>query len=184
MKIIINLIKGLLLIIFLVLITALFSSNEYKVERKLSIDQPVSNVFNFIKLMKNHNISWINKDFAKTIKTRGTDGELGCIRSYENSQKKINKVEQEIIKIDESKGIGFELRIYKKNITKIKMFLGTKKIDDNTTELLWEIKSSFPFPSNIVLCFLNMDTIFGKDLDIALKEIKNKLENDALEKTP
>lgn len=177
MKIIINLLKGILLLIFLVLIIALFSSNEYRVERKIQINRSVSDVFNFIKLTKNYNVSWINKDFAKTVKTHGNDGDVGFIRSYENPNKKNSRVEQEIIKIDEAKGIEFELRIHKKNITKIEMFLRTKKVDENSTELLCMIQSSFPFPSNILLWFLDMDNIFAKDLEVSLREIKNKLEN-------
>ena len=178
MNIIKKIFFGLLGIIALALIIALFMPKEYAVEREITINKPVDSVFNYVKYLKNQNefSVWANIDPNMKSTFTGTDGAVGAISSWESKVKEVGIGEQEITKINEGKRLDFELR-FKEPMNDTAMgFMSTEMISDNQTKVKWGINGLIPYPINLMLPFMKMDDMIGNDLQKGLENLKVKME--------
>lgn len=178
MKIIKKIILALLAIIALVLIIGLFMPKEYAVEREVVINKPVDSVFNYVKYLENQNefSVWANIDPKMKSTFKGTDGTVGAISAWESEVKEVGIGEQEITKITEGKRLDFELR-FKEPMNDTAMgFMSTEMLSDNQTKVRWGINGEIPYPINVMLPFMKMDEMIGKDLQQGLDNLKTKME--------
>ena len=178
MNIIKKIFFGVLGIIVLALIVALFMPKKYAVERELTINKPIDSVFNYVKYLKNQNefSVWTNIDPNMKSTFKGTDGTVGAISSWESEVKNVGIGEQEITKITEGKRLDFELR-FKEPMNDTAMgFMSTEMVSDNQTKVKWGINGEIPYPVNIMLPFMSIDQIVGKDLQQGLENLKAKME--------
>lgn len=169
---------GLLGIIVLALIVALFMPKEYAVEREITINKPIDSVFNYVKYLKNQNefSVWANIDPNMKSTFKGTDGAVGAVSAWESKVKEVGIGEQEITKISEGKRLDFELR-FKEPMNDTAMgFMSTEMMAGNQTKVKWGINGVIPYPMNIMLPFMNMDQMIGKDLQQGLDNLKIKIE--------
>ncbi|MDI1306658.1 MAG: SRPBCC family protein [bacterium] len=178
MNIIKKIVLAVLTIVALALITALFLTKNYAVEREITIDQPKDSVFNYIKYVKNQdNFSVWNRKDPKMIKTfSGTDGTVGFVYSWNSQDKNVGVGEQEIKKILEGERIDFELRFKVPFESTDNAYIITKAISPNQTKVKWGFNGKMPYPMNLILAFMNMDKILGKDLQDGLNNLKVVLE--------
>ena len=169
---------GLLGIIALLLIAALFMPKEYAVEREVTINKPVDSVFKYVKYLKNQNefSVWANIDPNMKSTFKGTDGAVGAISAWESKVKEVGIGEQEITQITEGKRLDFELRFKEPMNDTAKGFMSTERISDNQTKVKWGINGTFPYPFNVMLPFMKMDEMIGKDLQQGLDNLKVKME--------
>jgi len=81
MKIAKRILLGILGIIVLLLVVALFVKKEYAVEREIAINKPKQEVFDYVKFLKNQdNFSvWAQTDPNMKKDFRGTDGTVGVV---------------------------------------------------------------------------------------------------------
>ena len=109
MKIVKRILIGLLLLIVLVLIAALFIPKGMMAEREIVINKPKQEVFNYIKLLKNQNnySKWATMDPAMKKEFRGTDGTVGFVSVWDSENGNVGKGKQEIKKIIEGDRINF-----------------------------------------------------------------------------
>ena len=170
---------GLLGIIALLLIVALFMPKEYAVEREVTINKPVDSVFKYLKYLKNQNefSVWANIDPNMKSTFTGTDGAVGAISAWESKVKEVGIGEQEITKINEGKRLDFELR-FKEPMNDTAMgFMPTEMVSENQTKVKWGINGIIPYPINLMLPFMKMDQMIGNDLQKGLENLKAKMEN-------
>ena len=170
---------GLLGIIALLLIVALFMPKEYAVEREVTINKPVDSVFKYLKYLKNQNefSVWANIDPNMKSTFTGTDGAVGAISAWESKVKEVGIGEQEITKINEGKRLDFELR-FKEPMNDTAMgFMSTEMVSENQTKVKWGINGIIPYPINLMLPFMKMDQMIGNDLQKGLENLKAKMEN-------
>lgn len=170
---------GLLGIIALLLIAALFMPKEYAVEREVTINKPVDSVFKYVKYLKNQNefSVWANIDPNMKSTFTGTDGAVGAISAWESKVKEVGIGEQEITKINEGKRLDFELR-FKEPMNDTAMgFMSTEMVSENQTKVKWGINGIIPYPINLMLPFMKMDQMIGNDLQKGLENLKGKMEN-------
>lgn len=170
---------GLLGIIALLLIAALFMPKEYAVEREVTINKPVDSVFKYVKYLKNQNefSVWANIDPNMKSTFTGTDGAVGAISAWESKVKEVGIGEQEITKINEGKRLDFELR-FKEPMNDTAMgFMSTEMVSENQTKVKWGINGIIPYPINLMLPFMKMDQMIGNDLQKGLENLKAKMEN-------
>ena len=154
---------GLLGIIALLLIAALFMPKEYAVEREVTINKPVDSVFKYVKYLKNQNefSVWANIDPNMKSTFTGTDGAVGAISAWESKVKEVGIGEQEITKINEGKRLDFELR-FKEPMNDTAMgFMSTEMVSENQTKVKWGINGIIPYPINLMLPFMKMDQMIG-----------------------
>ncbi|UFH35044.1 SRPBCC family protein [Flavobacterium acetivorans] len=178
MNIIKKIFFGLLGIIALALIIALFMPKKYSVEREVTINKPIDSVFNYVKYLKNQNefSVWATIDPNMKSTFKGTDGTVGAISAWESEVKEVGIGEQEITKITEGKRLDFELR-FKEPMNDTAMgFMSTEMVSANQTKVKWGINGTIPYPINIMLPFMKMDEMIGKDLQQGLDNLKAKME--------
>ena len=170
---------GLLGIIALLLIAALFMPKEYAVEREVTINKPVDSVFKYVKYLKNQNefSVWANIDPNMKSTFTGTDGAVGAISAWESKVKEVGIGEQEITKINEGKRLDFEIR-FKEPMNDTAMgFMSTEMVSENQIKVKWGINGIIPYPINLMLPFMKMDQMIGNDLQKGLENLKAKMEN-------
>jgi len=164
-------------IIALLLLLALFTKKGYTIEREITINKPKTEVFNYLKHLKNqdHFSKWVMMDPDLKKDFRGTDGTVGFVYAWEGN-KKAGKGEQEIKKISEGERLDVEVRF-------IKPFEGiaytpftTETLQPDQTKVKWGMSSQLKYPMNIMMLFMNFDKILGKDIEASLFNLKGILE--------
>jgi hypothetical protein len=178
MNIIKKILIGLFGIVAIALIIALFLPKEYAVEREITINQPKDSVFNYIKYVKNQdNFSvWNQKDPNSIKKFSGTDGTVGFVYSWNSKDKNVGVGEQEIKKIIDGERIDFELRFKVPFESTGFAYMITDPISPNQTKVKWGFNGKMPYPMNLMLPFMNMEQMLGKDLQDGLNNLKVVLE--------
>jgi hypothetical protein len=170
----------LLSLIVLVLMTALFVKKEYSVEREISINQPQQVVFDYVKFLKNQNnfSVWAKIDPNMKVSFRGTDGTVGFVSAWDSEVKEAGKGEQEIVKISGNERIDYIIRFYEPMESTDNAYFQFTTVSENVTSVKWVFYGKFPYPVNLMLIFMDMDAMLGKDLEGGLKNLKSLLENN------
>ena len=163
--------------IALLLIIALFSRKGYSVERKITIDKSCSDVFQYLRNIKNQDkfSVWVMKDPNMKREFRGNDGTVGFVYAWEGN-KQAGKGEQEIISIDENKYLGLEVRFEKPFVAVASTPFTVEAISPQQSKVIWGMTSSMNYPMNIMLLLMNMEKMLGKDMETSLKTLKGILE--------
>jgi len=112
---------GAACIVALLLIVALFVKKDYTVEREITINKLKSEVFSYIKHLKNQEkySKWVMIDPNMKKTYRGTDSTVGFKYAWDGN-KDVGQGEQEIKSISEDKRIDLEVRF-------IRPFVGVAK---------------------------------------------------------
>lgn len=176
MMIAIYIVVGLLV---LVAILALVAPKSYNVFRSIDISKPKREVFNYVLLVKNQEIwsPWAKKDPNMARKYIGIDGTVGFV-SYWNGNKEVGEGEQEITNILESERIEGELRFFKPFRSTSNCYFKVYDTGENKTKITWGFSGKNVFPMSIMMLFMNMDKVVGKDFDEGLQALKNELERN------
>ncbi|HEX9150497.1 MAG TPA: SRPBCC family protein [Flavobacterium sp.] len=178
MNIIKKILLGILAIIAIALIIALFLPKNYAVEREITINQPKDSVFNYVKYLKNQDefSVWSKKDPAMKKTFKGTDGTVGAIAAWDSKDKNVGVGEQEIKKITEGERIDFELRFKVPFESTDNAYIITEAMSPNQTKVKWGFNGKMPYPMNLMLPIMNMEKMLGKDLQDGLNNLKIVLE--------
>lgn len=169
---------SLLSIVALALLVALFVKKEYSVERQITINKPKKEVFDYIKLLKNQrNYSvWAKIDPAANYEYRGTDGTVGALYSWKSKNKQLGAGEQTITSIADGERIDFELVFKEPFESRNSAYFATTAPSDSTTTVKWGFVGNMSYPMNLMLLFMDMDSMLGKDLLGGLENLKAILE--------
>ena len=166
---------GVICIIALLLIVALFVKKEYAIEREITINKPKNEVFTYLKHLKNqeHYSKWVMTDPHMKKHYQGTDGTVGFVYAWDGNDQ-AGQGEQEIKGITEGEKIDLEIRF-------IRPFAGiahtpftTEAISENQTKVKWGMRGANPYPFNLMHLFMN--NLLGKDIETSLVNLKNQLE--------
>lgn len=168
---------GILGVIVLLLIIAAFVKTEYAVEKNVIINKPTSDVFDYVKYLKNQQeySVWEKLDPDMKHTYRGTDGTPGFVSAWESENDEAGVGEQEIKSINGYR-IDYELRFIKPFKTTNKSYMITESQDDSTTNVKWGFEGKMNYPMNLMLLFTDFDGMIGKDLQGGLNNLKSILE--------
>jgi len=163
-----------LAIIVLALITALFVKKDYSIEREVTINKPKSQVFEYIKYLKNQNeySKWAKMDPTMKKDFHGTDGTPGFVSAWESDRDSVGQGEQEIKKITEGQRVDYEIRFIKPWKSVAQSSMTTDSLAENQTKVKWNFNSHMPYPMNLMCLFMNMDKMVGDDLQTGLNNLK------------
>lgn len=169
-------ILGALVVIIILMI--LFAPKQYEVNRSITINRSLPDVFNYLRYVKKQNdwSPWWKKDPHMKQTFTGEDGTVGFISAWEGN-KLVGIGEQEIKKIDNNKCIISELRFFKPWKSVSEGYLNVDEEGD-ATKVTWGFRGSNPRPFNAMMLFFNMDKSVGKDFEEGLDELKSVLENN------
>ena len=178
MKILRVIVGGIVLIIAVLLIVALFVKKDYAVEREITINKPKSQVFDYIKLLRNQDLYsvWLKRDPAAKKEYKGTDGTVGFVAAWSSNNKDVGKGEQEIAKIVEGERIDMKLRFKEPFEANDDAYMLTESVSETQTKVRWGFKGSMKYPMNLMLLCMDMEGMLGKDLQKGLDDLKVILE--------
>ena len=166
-----------LILLFLIVILALIAPKSYDVNRAISINKPLPEVFQYLKLLKNQDnwSPWAEKDPNMNKTFKGTDGEIGFVSAWVGN-KDVGEGEQEITGIIENEVVNSQLRFLKPFKSTSDAYLKVEKVG-NGTKVVWGFSGKNKFPMSIMMLFMNMDKAVGKDFEYGLNKLKSILEN-------
>ncbi len=178
MNVVLSIILFLIILVGFLLFLALVVRKHYFIQRDITINKPVDEVFNYIKSMKNQEKynKWVMQDPNVKIEYRGVDGTEGFTSAWEGN-KQAGKGEQEIKKIIDHISIHFELRFEKPFRNVGQTVIQTKPISHNQTEVKYTMEGKNSYPMNLFNLFI--DNLLGKDLSISLDNLKRILEGNS-----
>jgi uncharacterized protein YndB with AHSA1/START domain len=178
MKILKIILFSIIGIIALALVTAALVKKEYAVEREIVINKPKADVFAYILALKNQdNFSvWAMRDPNMKKEFKGTDGTVGFVSAWDSQNEHVGKGEQEIKKITPGERIDYELRFIKPFEATDYAYMSTEAVTENQTKVKWGFNGKMPYPMNLMLLFMDMDKMLGKDLEAGLNNLKGILE--------
>ncbi len=166
---------GLAGLAVLLLIIALFVPKEYIVTRQITINKPKSEVFNYIRHLKNQDYysKWVMTDPHMKKSYRGTDGTTGFVYAWDGN-KKAGKGEQEIKNLIEGEKLEVEVRFIKPFAGTALTPMITEALSVNQTRVTWGMRGSNPYPFNLTNLFIGK--LLGTDLETSLQSLKKVLE--------
>jgi len=175
-----KILMGVGIIIALLLIVAAIAKKQYVVERAVTIKKSKSDVFDYIKYLKNQDqySKWATIDPGMKKEYRGTDGTAGFIYAWDSENRDAGKGEQEIRSITEGERIDYNLHFIKPFDGRANASLITESVSPNETKVTWHFDGKMPYPMNLMLLFMNMDKAIGKDLETGLANLKTRLETE------
>jgi hypothetical protein len=165
-------------LVILALVIALFTKKSYVIRREININKPKSEVFNYIRLIKNQYEfnHWMMQDPHAATSSAGIDGTIGYVEAWDSKNKQVGAGEQEIKNISEGDAMEIEVRFIRpfKGIARNKTV--TTSVSDSQTLVKAEFSSSMNYPLNLMLLFINMENMLGKDMETTLNNLKKQLE--------
>lgn len=158
-------------------IWAAFMPTRYTIERAIVINKPQSEVFNYIKLLKNQDYysKWVMTDPAMKKEFTGTDGTAGFIYAWDSENKQAGKGAQEITKVTGS-GIETEVRFEKPFKGISHTALETQAVSPTQTKTIWKFIGDKNYMMKVMHLLLNLEKVLGKDMQTSLITLKNNLE--------
>ncbi|SEW20365.1 hypothetical protein SAMN05428988_3084 [Chitinophaga sp. YR573] len=176
-----NILLIIVLLIVLVFIIGLFSKKSYAIQRDIIVDKPKQDVFNYLKFLKNqdHYSKWVMTDPNMKKTFTGTDGTVGFIYAW-NGNKKAGEGEQEITNIVEGEKLDIEVRFVRPFAGLAQTPFTTTALSPHQTKVTWGASSTLKYPMNLMLLFMNMEKMLGKDIEISLVNMKNILEEGVI----
>ncbi len=178
MNILIIILIVIVALVAIVLILALITKKEYSLEREVTINKSKQEVFHYIKFLKNQDnySKWVMMDPNMKKEYTGTDGTAGFVSAWDSENKNVGKGQQWIKQITEGEQLDLGIHFLKPFEGKADACMTTESISENETKVRWGFKSRMKYPMNIMLLFMNMDKVLGKDLTTSLNNLKNVLE--------
>ena len=164
-------------IIVSLLIIMFVAPQNYEVNRSVVIKKPITEVFQYLKYIKNQDdwSPWKKKDPDMQQTYVGTDGVVGFIAKWEGN-KDVGIGEQEILSINENESIKSKLRFFKPWKSESEAYLRVVDLTEDQTNVTWGFKGKNPIPFNAFALFFNMDKKVGKDFEEGLDNLKRILE--------
>ncbi|WP_161554490.1 DinB family protein [Sinomicrobium soli] len=179
MKILKAILIVLVVLIALPLIAAVFVKKDYAVEREVTVDKPVKEVFEYVKYLKNQDdySKWASMDPDMETSYSGTDGTEGFVSAWSSTRDDVGSGEQEIVKITEGERIDYELRFFEPFESVSPAYMTTGAVSDGQTRVAWGIEGHMNYPMNLMLLFMDFDSIMGADLQTGLDRLEEILES-------
>ena len=175
MKLLKRILIGLITVIVLLLITALFVKKDFRVEQEVVVNKPKSDVFNYVKLAKNQDQfnKWITSDPLIQKSYQGTDGTVGFVYAWE-SRGKAGKGEQRITAIREGERVDLNIHFIKPMESDAAVAFTTEEVTADQTRVKWSMNGQSPYPLNLMN--LLIPTMLGSDMQASLATLKTILE--------
>lgn len=166
---------SILSIVAILLVAALFISKSYKVEKEVLIQKPRTEVFAFLKMLKNQDkfSYWATLDSTMQKTYTGTDGTVGFTSAWKGNSD-VGSGEQTIAAIKEGEQIDYKLRFIEPWESSMDAQITTTDAAQGATKVQWSISGKSNYPMNIMNPF--MGKMVGSDLQYGLDKLKKLME--------
>lgn len=170
---------GVILILAAPFILALFMPAGYHIERTITINQSNQIIFAYLKMLKNHDdfSTWAQKDPDMQKEFHGTDGTVGFYTTWNSQKKEVGQGAQEIKKITEGSRIDYEMRFIKPFEATDTAYFTTSRVSENQTKVVWGFDGNMAYPMNLMLPFMDFETLIGSEFQTSLAILKKNMES-------
>jgi hypothetical protein len=168
-------ILGTLLV--LLLLVGLLSSKDLAIEKNITINKPVGEVFNYLKFVKNHDhfSEWAMAVPDRKKEYKGADGQVGFVYAWDSGKdKNVGAGEQEIKHLVEGKSIEHELRFIRPRQGVAKATFTFSTPSQGQTQVQWGFYSEMKFPGTIMKPVIK--NFLGKNTEKGLQNLKAVME--------
>lgn len=176
MKIFKKVLIGLLIVIAIPFIIALFLPNTYTVSVTETINRPRQDVFDYVRMLdnqKNYSV-WVMQDPNLNPVIVGDDGTVGAIQKWNSKDDGVGEGEQEITSLGLDR-MDVDLRFKRPFEGEAKAANIFKEVSADQTQLTTEFYSNDPYPFNLFSCFFGRKMI-EKAQTKNLRNLKSILE--------
>lgn len=177
MKLLKKLLVFLLTLIMVALVILLFAKKNYTFERKISINAKSSEVYNFLKFLKNQpkfNHWYIsNNDYTNDF--LGEDGTASAVFRWESNNYYLRSGTQTIKKMNYPETIQIDIATDGPYNVKGAQFFHLSE-RNGATILTWKITVRFPFPYNIVILSNDFEKSLNESIEISFQNLRKELE--------
>lgn len=151
MKILKIIVLGIISLIALLLIIALFIPNDYTVSVSTTINKPRQVVFDYVKMVKNQeNYSiWVMQDPNVNMNYQGVDGTVGFKASWDSKDDNVGAGSQLITAISEER-IDVDLHFERPMKGEAKASTLLESISENQTKVTAEFYGHSSYPMNLM----------------------------------
>lgn len=179
MKILKFILFGVVAIVAIGLIAAIFVKKTMHAERDVVINRSNDQVFNYVKMLKNQNAysKWSTMDPEMKTEFRGEDGTVGFVSAWQSEKDDVGSGEQEITKIEEGRRIDYELRFLEPFESKATAYMITEPVSAGQTRVRWGFDGNMNYPMNLMMLFMDMEKMIGDDFQHGLERLKANLES-------
>ncbi|WP_281226826.1 SRPBCC family protein [Flavobacterium aquiphilum] len=142
---------GIVGIIVLLLLVALFIPNDYTVSVSTTIDKPKKEVFDYVKLVKNQEYYsvWVMQDPNVNMKYEGVDGTTGFKASWDSKDDNVGAGSQQITAISEER-IDVDLHFVRPMEGEAKASTMLESVSENQTKITAEFYGHSSYPMNLM----------------------------------
>lgn len=142
---------GIISLIALLLIIALFIPNDYTVSVSTTINKPRQVVFDYVKMVKNQeNYSiWVMQDPNVNMDYQGVDGTVGFKASWDSKDDNVGAGSQQITTISEER-IDVDLHFERPMKGEAKASTLLESISENQTKVTAEFYGHSSYPMNLM----------------------------------
>lgn len=163
-------------IVVLIILLALIAPKSYQVSRSIELEHPPEQVWSHLKFLKKQQewSPWAKKDPNMKLSFTGVDGEVGAT-SHWNGNKDVGEGEQEITRIVEGERIEQDLRFLKPYKSQSDCYMTLEEHEVNKSKVTWGFTGKNKFPMSIMMLFMSMDKMVGKDFEAGLENLKTNL---------
>ncbi len=166
----------ILAIIAVILLAAAILPREFNVSSEIIIEKPHTEVFNYVKLLRNQEkySVWVMADPNIKIDYKGTDGAVGFVSSWTSENKNVGIGAQEIKAIKEGERYDVELRFEKPFKATNQAYTTTTTFKGNYTKVTTVFTGRNPFPMNLMSFMIRKMLL--KDMNQNMTNLKSILE--------
>jgi uncharacterized protein YndB with AHSA1/START domain len=166
------------IIIAIPLIMAATLSKDYMIEREVTINKPLNEVFNYVKFIRNSEnwSKWVMMDPDSKKTFRGTDDTVGFAYGWDSDNKNVGQGEQEITVIKEGERIDYELRFIKPFENKSTAAITTESVSSYQTKVKWFFMGERGYVMKLMHFILRLEKMLGNDMNMSLNTLKSVLE--------
>ena len=166
---------GIVAILIIVLVVALFVPKTFEYEKSISINAPIDSVWlrtNSLATLDKWS-PWNDHDPKMKKEMTGEDGMVGAKQSWESDI--VGWGSQKIVNVQKPVLLETELVFLKPYKSHGKAYV--KLLTDGVgTKATWGMAGSMPYPFNVMILFMNMEKTMGKDWDNGLSKLKSLSE--------
>lgn len=160
MKILKRILVGIIGLIALLLIVALFTPKQYTVSVSETINRPKAEVMAYVTILANQEqySEWVKADPNLHPQIIGTDGTVGAIQKWNSKDDNVGEGQQQITALTEDRmdvNLDF-IRPFEGHAKAANIF---KAVSDNQTEITAEFYEHAKFPMNLMSYFIGRKMI-------------------------
>ena len=148
------------------------------IERSVTIDRPVEDVFAFVRYIGNHDqfSIWHSSDPDVRVTTSGQDGTVGFVHHWDSQLKKVGAGSQEITELLGREKIAYELRFERPMRATNHSEVTFLSLPEARTRVTWNFRGDMKFPLSLLSFVLKR--MLGNDLQGNLDRLKKVMEED------